>query len=190
MATSATYAIVESGGKQYRAEKGTILLVEHLPAEEGAKVNLRAVMYRGNGDVLLDGKELDKVKVEAVVAQHLRGPKLRIFKYKPKKGYRRRAGHRQELTRLEVTEVRLLSRRPAAKAEGKPEPKRESKPAAKEPAASKPAPKKPAAKAKPAAKGTAAKGKAASKETASKGKAQTARKPSSGGRRTSSAKKD
>jgi large subunit ribosomal protein L21 len=179
MATSATYAIVESGGKQYRAEKGTTLLVEHLSAEEGAKVNLRAVMYRGDGDVVLDGKELDKVKVEAVVAGHLRGPKLRIFKYKPKKGYRRRAGHRQELTRLEVTEVRLLSRRPAAKAEGKQEPKRESKPAEK----------KPAAKAKPAAKETAAKGKPSSKETASKGKAQATRKPSSGARRTSSAKK-
>ncbi len=191
MATSATYAIVESGGKQYRAEKGTTLLVEHLSAEEGAKVNLRAVMYRGDGDVVLDGKELDKVKVEAVVAEHLRGPKLRIFKYKPKKGYRRRAGHRQELTRLEVTEVRLLSRRPAARAEGKQEPKKESKPAAKETAAkAKPAAKETAAKAKPAAKETAAKAKPSSREAASKGKAQATRKPSSGARRASSAKKD
>jgi large subunit ribosomal protein L21 len=175
MATSATYAIVESGGKQYRAEKGTTLLVEHLPADEGAKVSLRAVMYRGEKDVVLDGKELDKVKVEAVVAEHLRGPKLRIFKYKPKKGYRRRAGHRQELTRLEVTDVRLLSRKPAAKAGDKPE--------------SKPAERKPAAKAKPAARETAAKGKSASKKTASKGKAQAARKSSSSARRSSSAKK-
>jgi large subunit ribosomal protein L21 len=169
MATSATYAIVESGGKQYRAEKGTILLVEHLPAEEGAKVNLRAVMYRGNGDVLLDGKELDKVKVEAVVAQHLRGPKLRIFKYKPKKGYRRRAGHRQELTRLEVTDVRLLTRKPAAaKAEAKPA----AKPAAKRPAAKKPAAKKPAAK-----------------KSAAGGKTQATRKASTA-RRSASAKKE
>ena len=179
MATSATYAIVESGGKQYRAEKGMTLLVEHLSAEEGAKVNLRAVMFRGDGDVVLDGTELDKVKVEAVVAEHLRGPKLRIFKYKPKKGYRRRAGHRQELTRLEVTDVRLLSRRPAAKADGKEEPRKESKPAEK----------KPAAKAKPATKATGSKAKPSSKETASKGKSQATRKPSSGARRTSSAKK-
>jgi large subunit ribosomal protein L21 len=191
MATSATYAIVESGGKQYRAEKGMTLLVEHLSAEEGAKVNLRAVMYRGDGDVVLDGKELDKVKVEAVVAEHLRGPKLRIFKYKPKKGYRRRAGHRQELTRLEVTEVRLLSRRPAAKSEGKQEPKKEAKPAEKETAAkAKPATKETAAKAKPAAKETAAKAKPSSKEAGSKGKAQATRKPSSGAHRASSAKKD
>ncbi len=118
MATN--YAIVESGGKQYRAEKGASLLVEHLSADEGAKVSLRAVMYRGDTDVVLDGDQLEKVKVEAVVAEHLRGPKLRVFKYKPKKGYRRSAGHRQELTRLEVTEVRLLTRKPAAKDEAKP----------------------------------------------------------------------
>ena len=192
MATSATYAIVETGGKQYRAEKGITLLVEHLPADEGAKVNLRAVMYRGEKDVVLDGKELDKVKVEAVVAEHLRGPKLQIFKYKPKKGYRRRAGHRQELTRLEVTEVRLLSRKPAAKAEAKPTAQKETKPAAK--AEAKPTAKeaKPTAKAgtKPAAKKPAAKTKPAAKKPASKSSSRGARKPSSGGRRTSSAKKD
>ena len=117
---ASSYAIVESGGKQYRAEKGASLLVEHLSADEGAKVNLRAVMFRGDKDVVLDAKELEKVKVEAVVAEHVRGSKVRVFKYKPKKGYRRRSGHRQELTRLEVTDVRLLTRKPAAKAEAKP----------------------------------------------------------------------
>ena len=74
MATSTSYAIVETGGKQYRAEKGASLVVEHLAADEGAKVSLRAVMYRGDKEVVLDGKELEKVKVEAVVAEHLRGP--------------------------------------------------------------------------------------------------------------------
>ncbi len=182
MATS--YAIVETGGKQYRAEKGTSLVVEHLPADEGAKVSLRAVMFRGDGEVVLEGDRLEKVKVEAVVAEHLRGPKLRVFKYKPKKGYRRRAGHRQSLTRLEVTDVKLLTRKPAAsaaepprsraaKAEAKPAPKAEAKPAAKKPAAKKPAAKKPAAK-KPAAKG----------------KSQTTRRSSTATRPSSSAKKD
>jgi large subunit ribosomal protein L21 len=109
-----TYAIVESGGKQYRAEKGSTLVVDRLPDDEGAKVNLRAVMFRGDKDVVLDGGELEKVKVEAVVAGHERGPKLRVLKYKPKKGYRRRAGHRSELTRLEVTDVKMLTRKPAA----------------------------------------------------------------------------
>jgi large subunit ribosomal protein L21 len=108
-----SYAIVESGGKQYRAEKGETLVVDRLPADEGSKVTLRAVMYRGDKKVVVDGGELDKVKVEAVVSEHLRGPKVRVFKYRPKKGYRRRAGHRSELTKLEVTDVRMLTRKPA-----------------------------------------------------------------------------
>jgi large subunit ribosomal protein L21 len=207
---ASSYAIVESGGKQYRAEKGTSLLVEHLSADEGAKVSLRAVMYRGDKDVVLDAKELEKVKVEAVVAEHLRGSKVRVFKYKPKKGYRRRAGHRQELTRLEVTDVRLLTRKPAAKAETKPAEKKaeataeakaeakpkapaKAKPPAKKPAAKaeaetkKPAPKKPAPK-KPAPKKPAAK-KPAAKKPAAKGGGGAARKSSSTSRRSSSAKK-
>src|SRR5581483_1252183 len=110
---ASTYAIVESGGKQYRAEKGGTLLVDRLPAEEGAKVALRAVAFRGDERVVVAAKELEKVKVEAVVAEHLRGPKIRVFKHRPKKGYRRRAGHRSELTKLEVTEVKLLARKPA-----------------------------------------------------------------------------
>jgi len=125
-----SYAIVETGGKQYRAEKGASLLVEKLAADEGSKVNLRAVMFKDDGDVVLDGDKLEKVKVEAVVSEHVRGPKVRIYKYKPKKGYRRRAGHRQALTRLEVTDVRLLSRKPAgsaAKAERKAAPRRKPK---------------------------------------------------------------
>jgi large subunit ribosomal protein L21 len=160
-----SYAIVESGGKQYRVEKGESLVVDRLPEDEGAKVVLRPVMYRADKKVVLEPGELDKVKVEAVVAGHLRGPKVKIFKYRPKKGYRRRAGHRSELTRLEVTEVRLLSRKPAAKKEpaaskgAKKAPARRTakrgstrKPAAKKEAANKPA-RKPAAR-KPAGKRT------------------------------------
>lgn len=197
-----SYAIVETGGKQYRAEKGGSLVVEHLPADEGAKVSLRAVMYRGDKEVVLDGKELEKVKVEAVVAEHLRGSKIRVFKYKAKKGYRRRSGHRQALTRLEVTDVRLLTRKPAAKTEAKPaveEAEAEAKPPAQtadaeaKPAPAKAAPtkaaaKKPAAK-KPAPKKAPAKKPAAGKPAA-KSKSGTTRKPSSSTRRTSSAKKN
>jgi large subunit ribosomal protein L21 len=116
------YAVVESGGKQYRVEKGTSLLVDRLSAQEGEKVALRAVMFRDD-EVVAEPAELEKVKVEATVSEHLRGPKIKVFKYKPKKGYRRRAGHRSELTKLEVTELKMLTRKPAAK-----------KPAAKKPA--------------------------------------------------------
>ena len=104
------YAVIESGGKQYKVEKGTALLVDRLDAKEGDKVALRPVMFRDK-EVVAEPKELEKVKVEATVAEHLRGPKIKVFKYKPKKGYRRRAGHRSELTRLEVTELKLMSAR-------------------------------------------------------------------------------
>ena len=110
------YAVVETGGKQYKVEKGTSLLVDRLDVEEGDKVSLRAVMFRDT-DVVAAPKELEKVKVEAKVAEHLRGPKIKVFKYKPKKGYRRRAGHRSELTKLEVTEISLGGRKAAAKKE-------------------------------------------------------------------------
>ena len=121
------YAVVETGGKQYKVEQGTSLLVDRLDAKEGDKVALRAVMFRDD-DVIAAPKELEKVKVEAKVAEHLRGPKIKVFKYKAKKGYRRRAGHRSELTKLEVTSLKL--RKTAAK-----KPRREKTGAAKKPAA-------------------------------------------------------
>jgi ribosomal protein L21 len=177
-----TYAIIETGGKQYRVEEGQSLLVDRLPEDQGAKVALRALMLRTDEDVLLASGDLEKVKVEAKIAGHERGEKINVFKYKAKKGYRRRQGHRSELTRLEVTEVKLLTRKPAAKKadeEAKPEAKPSApakKPAtAAKPAAEKAAPKKPAAKkapakkpaAKPAAKKPAAE-KAAPKKPAAK----------------------
>jgi large subunit ribosomal protein L21 len=108
------YAVVETGGKQYKVEQGTSLLVDRLDAKEGDKVALRAVMFR-DSDVIAAPKELEKVKVEAKVAEHLRGPKIKVFKYKAKKGYRRRAGHRSELTKLEVTSLKI-GKAPATKA--------------------------------------------------------------------------
>lgn len=159
-----TYAVIESGGKQYKVEKGSSLLVDRLSAGEGEVVALRAVMFRDE-KVVAEPKELEKVKVEATVAEHLRGPKIKVFKYKPKKGYRRRAGHRSELTRLEVTELALG--KPAKAKAAKAEPK--EKAAAKKPAEKKAAAK-PKAKAKPkaAAKKPAAKKPAAKKEAAKK----------------------
>jgi large subunit ribosomal protein L21 len=95
------YAIVKTGGKQYHVEPGRWLLVERLPVEEGASVSLRPLLYVDGAEVV-DGEGLQNVTVVARVLGHERGPK-----FKPKRGYRRRKGHRQELTRIEVTSVRL-----------------------------------------------------------------------------------
>ena len=141
-----TYAIVKTGGKQYRVEEGQTLLVERLRAAAGDKVPLEPLLYRGEKDVF-DGADLAKVKVEAKVLGHERGPKLHVLKFKPKRGYKRRTGHRQELTRIEVTSIKTgarAARRPAAKAEADGE--RATASAAKKPAPRRPAAKKPAAK--------------------------------------------
>jgi large subunit ribosomal protein L21 len=145
-----TYAIVKTGGKQYRVEEGQTLLVERLRAEAGDKVPLEPLLYRGDKDVL-DGADLAKVKVEAKILAHERGPKLHVLKFKPKRGYKRRTGHRQELTRIEVTSIKAGARAPArkpaaAKAEAEGEATGASAAAEKKPAARKPAAKKPAAK--------------------------------------------
>ncbi len=101
------YAVVETGGKQYKVEKGTTLLVDRLKEDEGAKVNLRAVAFRDKEMVLGDG--LGKVVVEAKVVGHERGEKIRVFKYRAKKTYRKRQGHRSELTRLEIADIKMGS---------------------------------------------------------------------------------
>ncbi len=99
------YAIVKTGGKQYRVEQGQTFLVERLKADEGATVELEPVLFRSD-DTVFDKDGLSKVRVAARVVGHERGPKLVVFKYRPKQGYRRKNGHRQELTRIEVTKVR------------------------------------------------------------------------------------
>jgi len=101
------YAIVKTGGKQYRVEQGQSLLVERLPAEDGATVSLRPLLYVDGDTVLDSADELGRVNIEARVVAHERGPKLRVVKFKPKRGYKRRTGHRQELTRIEVSQIKL-----------------------------------------------------------------------------------
>jgi large subunit ribosomal protein L21 len=98
------YAIVKTGGKQYRVQEGQWLLVERLPEPEGAEVALRPLLYV-NDDNLVDGDQIDRVSVNATILAHERGPKLRVVKFKPKRGYKRRNGHRQELTRIKITGI-------------------------------------------------------------------------------------
>jgi large subunit ribosomal protein L21 len=143
------YAIVKTGGKQYRVERGQRLLIERLPAEEGADVALQPILYRSE-EAVFDKAGLETVKVTAKVLGHVRGEKLRIFKFKPKRGYKRRTGHRQELTQIEVTEIVQGARKAAAKASAKATDKPSSKPVAAKPAGAKARADKPAAKARTA----------------------------------------
>ena len=110
------YAIVRVGGKQYRVEKGDQLVVDRMREDEGAKVTLQPLLFRSD-DAVFDADGLEKVKVEAVVRGHQRGEKIRILKFKPKRGYKRRMGHRSEQTVLEIADIKMLARKPAAKKE-------------------------------------------------------------------------
>jgi large subunit ribosomal protein L21 len=109
------YAIVKTGGKQYRVERGQKLLVERLAVAEGADVALEPILYRSE-EAVFDKAGLKNVKVTARVIAHVRGEKLRVFKFKPKRGYKRRTGHRQDLTQIEVTEITTGKAKAAAKA--------------------------------------------------------------------------
>jgi large subunit ribosomal protein L21 len=115
------YAIVKTGGKQYRVEPGQSLLVERLPVADGGTVDLQPLLFV-DGDDVVDAEGLAEVSVQAKVLAHERGPKLRVVKFKPKRGYKRRNGHRQDLTRLEITSVSKQARRAKAKAKASAEP--------------------------------------------------------------------
>jgi large subunit ribosomal protein L21 len=109
------YAIVKVGGKQYRVEKGDSIVVDRMSADEGEKVALQPLLYADGDKSVLSGAELEKVKVEATVTGHERGKKIHVLKFKPKRGYKRRSGHRADLTRLEIGDIKVAARRAAAK---------------------------------------------------------------------------
>ncbi len=97
------YAIVESGGKQYRAVEGGKIEVDRLSAEKGDKINIDRVLLMADGDEFIVGAPtLSEILVKATVVEHFRGEKAFRFKYSPKKRIRVRGGHRQQYTRLMV----------------------------------------------------------------------------------------
>ena len=97
------YAIVESGGKQYRAVEGEVLEVDRLPNEEGGEISLERILLVADGDKFQVGTPtLSGVEVKATVVDHFSGPKVMRFRYSPKKRIRVRGGHRQQYTRLMV----------------------------------------------------------------------------------------
>ena len=112
-----TYAIVEIGGKQYRVAEGDSVLVDRIGEDEGAKVSPRALLFADGKNAVMDGADLGKVKVEAVVAEHVKGPKIRVATYRPKKRHRRQMGHRSLLSRVEIKKITGPAKRAAKPAE-------------------------------------------------------------------------
>ena len=100
------YAVVRAGGRQEKVEVGTIVQLDRVQAAQGEKIELPAVLLVDGASVTTDADKLAKVKVTAEVLGDLRGPKIIIQKYKNKTGYKKRQGHRQELTRVKITGIK------------------------------------------------------------------------------------
>ena len=189
------YALVRTGGKQYRVAKDDTILVERIAADEGAEVILDDVVMLGDGDkVTIGTPRVEGAAVSATVVSQTRGPKIIIFRRKRRKNHRRTQGHRQDLTLLKINAIAedgkslkpkaAPAKKAAAKADAAPKaaakkaaakkaaaPKAAAKKAAAPKAEAKAAPKKAAAKKAPAKKATAKKAtakKAAAKKAAKK----------------------
>ena len=105
-AQTATYAIVKTGGKQYKVAVGDVLKVEKIESEPGAAVSLPVALLVDGATVTTDAGALAKVAVTGEILEHIKGPKIRIHKFKNKTGYHKRQGHRQPLTVLKVTGIK------------------------------------------------------------------------------------
>jgi large subunit ribosomal protein L21 len=100
------YAIVESGGKQFKAVPGQTIEVDRLKIEEGVEINLDQVLLVADGeDIKIGTPTVKGAKVKATVVEHFKGKKIIVFKYIPSKRYRRKRGHRQQYTRLAIDEI-------------------------------------------------------------------------------------
>ena len=99
------YAIVKTGGKQYKVAVDDVLTVEKIEGEPGAEITFPAVLLVDGADVTTDADVLAAASVTAKVVEQTKGPKIRIHKFKNKTGYHKRQGHRQPLTRVQVTDI-------------------------------------------------------------------------------------
>jgi large subunit ribosomal protein L21 len=105
MSSTVVYAIVKAGGRQEKVSVGDVVVVDRLSGDAGDTVKLPALMLVDGEKVTIDAKALAKVTVTAEIVRDERGPKIVIQKFKNKTGYKKRQGHRQELTRLKVTSI-------------------------------------------------------------------------------------
>ena len=99
------YAVIKTGGKQYRVEEGSTLLVERLKDDEGSKIELEPLLFADGDKTMFAASDLGKVKVEAKVVSHGRGPKLIVYKFRKRNNYRKKQGHRQAYTEVKITSI-------------------------------------------------------------------------------------
>jgi len=99
------YAIVKTGGKQYKVAVDDVVVVEKIDGAPGDRITLQPLLLVDGDDVTTAAAALESVTVSATVLEHTKGPKIRIHKFKNKTGYHKRQGHRQPLTRVQVTEI-------------------------------------------------------------------------------------
>ncbi len=101
------YAVIATGGKQYKVEEGDVIRVEKLDAEDGAEVVFDDVIAISNDDKMLVGNDLDKASVKATVVKTAKAKKVTVYKYKPKTGYHKKNGHRQPFTEVKIESIAL-----------------------------------------------------------------------------------
>ncbi len=99
------YAIIATGGKQYRVSEGDVIYIEKIDAQADSTVSFDVLLMENNGDVKIGTPVVEGVKVEGKVVGQVRGEKIVVFKYKAKKNYRRKQGHRQPYTKVEITKI-------------------------------------------------------------------------------------
>ncbi len=99
------YAVLESGGKQYKVKKGDIIFVERLSGEEGASVEFKVLALCDENGLKIGNPYIDSARVLGSVLETKRGKKITVFTYKPKKSCKRKMGHRQWVTKLEISEI-------------------------------------------------------------------------------------
>ena len=150
------YAVVTSGGKQYKVQEGEILRVEKIPGDVGSSITFDQVLMVADGDKVNIGQPvLDDALVEGHIVEQGKGKKIIVFKYKRRKRYRRKQGHRQQFTAIKIDSIKAKTAKAPKKAEPKAEAKKEVKKAAPKKVPTQKAEAKVEAK-KPAAKKTAA----------------------------------
>ena len=99
------YAIIATGGKQYRVSEGDVIYIEKIDAQVDSTVSFDVMLVENEGEVKVGTPVVEGVKVEGTVVGQIRGEKIIVFKYKAKKNYRRKQGHRQPYTKVEITKI-------------------------------------------------------------------------------------